>query len=150
MAVLLYEHANEPVDLLKVVRMLAIHDVVEVDVGDTFHYQKSARNNLAELESQAAKRLFGMLPSDQATELSDLWREFEAKETPEARFAAAVDRFVAFLINSRNDGGTWVKHGVTASQILELNGHIGAGSLRLWDEAQQLVSEALELGQIKP
>lgn len=150
MAVLLHEHANEPINLLTVVKMLTIHDVVEVDAGDTFHYDKSSRDNLADLESQAAERLFGMLPADQATELSSLWREFEAKETPEARFAAAIDRFIPFLINSHNDGGTWVKHGVTANQILELNGHIGAGSLSIWKAAQQIVSRALEAGQIKP
>jgi len=150
MAVVLHEHANEPVDLLKVVRMLAIHDVVEVDVGDTFHYDKSGRGDLAELEARAAERIFGMLPADQATELVGLWREFEAKESPEAKFAAAVDRFVAFIMNTHNEGGTWVKHGVTASQILALNGHIGSGSASLWDAAQRLVSEALESGRIKP
>lgn len=150
MAILLHEHANEPIDLLRVVRMLAIHDVVEVDVGDTFHYDKSRREDLAELEARAAERLFGMLPVDQATELAALWREFEAKESPEAQFAAAVDRFVAFVMNSNNDGGTWVTHGVSASQILSLNGHIGSGSAALWGAAQQLVSQALESGRIKP
>jgi len=150
MAVLLHEHANESIDLLKVVRMLAIHDVVEVDVGDTFHYDNSGRDDLAELEARAAERLFGMLPADQATELASLWREFEAKESPEAKFASAVDRFVAFIMNSHNDGGTWVKHGVTASQILALNSHIGSGSAPLWDAAQRIVSDALESGRIKP
>ncbi len=150
MAILLHEHASEPVDLLRVVRMLAVHDVVEVDVGDTFHYEKADRENLAELEAKAAKRIFGLLPADQAEELTALWEEFEGKQSPESRFATAVDRFVAFIMNHHNEGGTWVKHGVTAAQILDLNQHIGNGSPAIWDAAQELVANAVEAGRIKP
>jgi putative hydrolase of HD superfamily len=147
-AMLLHEHANEEVDLLRVVQMLAIHDVVEVDVGDTFHYEKAARPNLAELEDKAAQRLFGMLPSNQAEYYVALWREFESRETPEARYAAAVDRFMAFVMNFHNGGGTWLEYNLAAEQILHGNAHIGHGSETLWDFVQSIIEKGLERGFI--
>ena len=107
-ALMLREHANEEIDLLRVLTMLAVHDVVEVDAGDTFHYDKASRADLAEREAAAAERLFGLLPPDQAQEYRTLWMEFESQESAEAKFAVAVDRFSAFIMNHHNGGGTWV------------------------------------------
>lgn len=142
-ALLLYEHANQTVDLLRVLSMLTVHDVVEVDAGDTFHYEKASRDSLAEREREAAQRLFGLLPPDQGISLRALWEEFEAGESVEAQFARAVDRLSAFIMNLHNNGGTWVTHGITAKQILSLNSHIADGSLPLWEAAQAIVAEAL-------
>jgi putative hydrolase of HD superfamily len=147
-ALLLHEHANESVDLLRVVQMLAIHDTVEVDVGDTFHYDKHTQADLSARENAAAERIFALLPSDQHQLYLSLWREFEARETPEARYAAAIDRAIAFVMNFNNKGGTWQSHNLTASQILERNRHIAAGSVALWDWVTETVQQGLELGYI--
>ncbi len=148
-ALLLHEHANEEVDLLRVLSMLTIHDVVEVDAGDTFHYEKGSRNNLAELERRAAERLFGLLPTEQGESLRTLWEEFEAGSSPEAKFAKAVDRLSAFIMNYHNNGGTWVSHGVAAEQILSLNRHIADGSRPLWETVEEIVAHALSRGWIQ-
>jgi putative hydrolase of HD superfamily len=141
MAIILHEHANTPVDLLKVLKMLAIHDVVEIDVGDTFHYAKASNPNLAEQELAAANRIFGILPDEQGRALLELWQEFEARETPESQFAASVDRLAAFLMNRGNEFGTWREHGIEPEVILERNAHIADGSHPLWNFAQSIVSE---------
>ncbi len=148
-ALLFHEHANEPVDLLRVVQMLAIHDTVEVDVGDTFHYDKHNHADLSERENAAAERIFAILPREQGEVYLALWREFEARITPEARFAAAIDRAIAFLMNIKNKGGTWHSHNLTAEQILERNSHIAAGSETLWRWVTETVKRGLELGYIK-
>ncbi len=148
-ALMLHEHSNQEADLLRVMQMLAIHDVVEVDVGDTFHYSKSSRENLAELEAQAAQRIFGLLPEDQASLFVSLWEEFEARKTPEAKFAAAVDRFIAFVLNKHNAGGTWVEHRISAEQIIEVNRHVEGGSRPLWDALEMIVEEAVADGLIE-
>jgi len=148
-ALLLHEHANENVDLLRVLSMLTIHDIVEVDAGDIFHYEKSSHTGMAEREQRAAARLFGLLPAHQGDSLRALWEEFEAGITPEARFAKAVDRFSAFIMNYHNNGGTWVSHGVTADQILSLNSHIADGSKPIWERVEAIVAEALSRGWIR-
>jgi putative hydrolase of HD superfamily len=147
-ALLLHEHANEPVDLLRVVQMLAIHDTVEIDVGDTFHYDKHNQADLSARENAAAERIFALLPSDQHQAYLSLWREFEAQATAEARYAAAIDRAIAFVMNFNNKGGTWQSHNLTASQILERNSHIAAGSEALWSWVTETVRKGLELGYI--
>ncbi|MEQ1820904.1 MAG: HD domain-containing protein [Fimbriimonadaceae bacterium] len=141
MAMILHEHANLSVDLLKVVKMLAIHDVVEIDVGDTFHYAKTSSPDLAQRELTAAKRIFGILPPEQGQSLLELWQEFEARKTPEAIFAATVDRLVAFLMNRGNDFGTWREHSIAPELILERNSAICDGSNQLWNLAQTIVAE---------
>lgn len=141
MALTLAEHSNAEVDLLRVVKMLAIHDCVEIDVGDTFHYAKSADADLYDKELAAARRVFGMLPEDQANEFLSLWEEFEAKETPEAKFATAVDRVVAFLMNRGNDFGTWTDHSITPDLIRERNSHVADGSVGVWEYALGIVAE---------
>ena len=147
-AILFEEHANEPVDLLKVIKMLAIHDVVEIDVGDTFHYDKPEVSDLYERELAAAKRLFGLLPDEQGQSCLKLWIEFETRETPEARYAAAVDRMIAILINAHSEGGSWSTHQICGDLILAKNAHIENGSKGLWHLVQQLVHDSCEHGYI--
>lgn len=148
-ALLLAEHSNAKIDLLKVVKMLAIHDVVEIDVGDTFHYAKEKSENLYERELEAAQKIFGTLPSDQSEDFLALWKEFEARETSEARFAAAVDRLMAFILNSRNEGGTWVEFSLTPQEVLEKNSHVAQGSEELWNFIQEVVTDARRKGELR-
>ena len=140
-AIVFEEHASEPVDLLKVIKMLLIHDVVEVDVGDVFHYDKNVTENLYEKELAAAQRLFGLLDKPLGDELLSLWMEFEKKESPEARYACAIDRVIAFVMNAENQGGTWKKYGITPEQVLEKNKHIKKGSEALWLAANKMVED---------
>ncbi len=147
-AMILLEYANEEVNLLKVVKMLAIHDIVEIDVGDTFHFHKSEKPDLYLQELAAAERIFGLLDSSQKEEYLALWKEFESRETIEAQYAIAIDRIIAFIINSRNKGGTWAKHNITVQLALEKNSHIEEGSRMLWEMAQILVNETYAKGYI--
>ena len=149
MALLLEEHANEPVDITKVVKMLLLHDVVEIDAGDTFVYDVQASKDQAERELKAAHRLFGLLPKEQGDELLALWLEFEAAQTPEAKFGKALDRLIPMLLNYHSQGQSWIEHGVTSQQALTINQKIEAGSETLWKKAQQLISEAVENGWLK-
>lgn len=147
-ALLFSEHANEKIDLLKVVKMLAIHDIVEVDVGDTFHYQKSDTKDLYQKELAAATRIFGLLGNQQAKEYLSIWKEFEDRKTPEAKYAASVDRIIALIINTRNQGGNWIRNNIKMVQILEKNSHIGEGSKILWEMAQNIVCDCNAKGYI--
>ena len=113
-----------------------LHDVVEVDAGDTFRYDEAGRREAEEREARAAERLFGLLPADQGSALRALWDEFEAGETPEARLAAALDRLQPLLLNCVTEGRTWREHGVTADRVFERNAPIEAGSKRLWAHAR--------------
>ena len=122
--------------------MILIHHLVEIDAGDTFHYDAAAVATKAERENRAADRLFGLLPEDQGTELRQLWEEFEAGQSAEARFAGALDRLAPMLQNFHNGGGSWLKHGVTSQQAAERNGNIELGSDRLWAFATDLIREA--------
>ena len=149
MAILLAEHANEIVNVPRVIRMVLIHDIVEIDAGDTYYYDSVASLDKAEREGQAADRLFGMLPPDQGTELRQLWEEFEACETPDARFAAALDRFIPQLHNYHTHGKSWNEHGVTADRVLEGNACIAEGSIKLWDCAQSLLKDAVAKGFLR-
>jgi putative hydrolase of HD superfamily len=147
-AMLLHEHSNEPVDLLRVMQMLAIHDTVEIDVGDTFHYEKQDDPDLTRKEAAAAERIFSMLPPDQGQYYRALWQEFEERSSPEARYAAAIDRAIGFLMNINNDGGTWKKHNLSPDRILSANSHIAAGSEELWRWINETVQRAVELKYI--
>jgi putative hydrolase of HD superfamily len=129
--------------------MLAVHDVVEIDVGDTFHFEKSSRVDLAALEDKAAERVFGLLPEDQAKVFLELWREFEARETPEAKFAAAIDRFMAVLTCYKNGGGTWLEYDLSAEQVLRGNSGVRKGSSTLWEVVERFVEESVESGFIR-
>ncbi len=149
MAILMEEHANEPVDIARVVKMLLLHDIVEIDAGDTFVYDAVASAEQEEKELAAAKRLFGMLPEEQGKALFELWLEFEAAESADAKFAKALDRLIPMLLNYHNDGQSWQEHGVTREQALTINKRIGLGSEVLWEKAQQVIAEATEKGWLK-
>ena len=145
----LAEHSNEPnLDVLRVLKMLILHDLVEIDAGDTFAYDAAAMTGQAEREARAAQRIFGLLPPDQKTEFHALWIEFEMRQTPEAKFAAAIDRFQPMLLNCLTYGAAWQKHGVTHDRVIARNQHIADGSTELWAYAQQMIAEAVAAGHL--
>ena len=149
MAMVLAEYADEPVDVLKVIGMLLVHDLVEIDAGDTFLYSdERAREAHRAAELQAAERIFGLLPADQARRFRDLWEEFEAKASPEARFAAALDRLQPLLHNHATAGLAWRKHGVRREQVVAMNAGIANGSRQLWNYASALIDEAVARGYL--
>ncbi|HBC3986906.1 TPA: HD domain-containing protein [Vibrio parahaemolyticus] len=149
MAILMEEHANAPVDICRVMKMLLIHDVVEIDAGDTFVYDTAASKEQAEKEIKAAERLFGMLPTDQGQELLALWQEFEAAQSDDAKYAKALDRLIPMLLNYHNNGQSWKENSVTREQALTINKRIEFGSVTLWDKAKELIEEATEKGWLK-
>jgi len=139
---------NASIDLLRTTKMVLIHDIIEIDAGDTFCYDDHDRKAKTEKERKAAHRIFSILPEEQAQELIDLWEEFEAMETPEARFAAAADRLQPLLLNFSSEGYAWKKHGIKKSQVIERNHHIAKGSTTLWEFAQNLIDEAVSRGYL--
>ncbi|UII24002.1 HD domain-containing protein [Fulvivirga ligni] len=149
MAIVLAEHADEKVDLLKVMKMVLIHDIVEIDAGDTFLYDNTKNHVNTEEELIAAKRIFGLLPEDQATDLIDVWQEFEAGETKEARFAKALDRLEPVMQNVSNNGGTWAEYDVELSRVIDKICVIEKGSSTLWDYTQEIVNESAEKGILR-
>jgi putative hydrolase of HD superfamily len=144
MAAVLAEHAPCPVDMERTVAMLLVHDVVEIDAGDTFAFDTAANADKEARERRAADRLFGMLPADQSVLVRALWDEFEEGKTPEARFANALDRFHALLQNVHNGGGTWRRHGITRARILERMDPIREGAPGLWPYVLRVVAEEAE------
>ena len=149
MAVLLCEYAAEPeLDLLRVVKMALVHDLVEIDAGDTFHYDEAGHEDKDRREQQAADRIFGLLPVDQGAELRSLWEEFEARQTPEARYAAALDRLQPNLLNFRTQGRLWREHGVTSRQVIARNRHMAQGAPALWQYAESRIREAVAKGYL--
>lgn len=146
MAIVLHEYAPSPINLLRVVKMVLVHDIVEIDAGDTFVYDAQGALDKAEREERAAARLFPLLPPDQAAEILALWQEFEARATPEARFAAAVDRLNPMLLNFHTSGAAWARHGITSDRVLRVNSIIEDGAPALWEYAQALVKEAVAEG----
>lgn len=150
MAFVLIEHAPEGTDLLRALKMLLIHDLVEIDAGDTFCYDVEGHLDKAEREQLAADRIFGLLPSDQALELRTLWDEFEAQETVTAKFAASLDRLQPILLNRQNQGGTWKQHQITQAQVMKRIAPIETGSPPLWTLTQQVIDECVAAGYIKP
>jgi putative hydrolase of HD superfamily len=151
MIVVLAEHSNhQPLDVLRILKMVLIHDLVEIDAGDTFAYDTKNMADQHEREARAATRIFGLLPSDQAEEFRALWDEFEARQTPEARFAAACDRFHPMLLNCRTGGHAWQKHGVTQDRVLARNAHVAEGSKGLWEYAVKMIDEAVAAGHLAP
>lgn len=149
MAVLLAEYANEPVDVLKVVKMALIHDLVEIDAGDTYLYDTEGAKTKAEREMKAANRIYHLLPEDQGEELFALWREFEERKTPEAKFAATLDRLQPILLNDATDGKAWLEHGISEEQILERNIHTKEGSEKIWTYMKKIFDKNIKKGKIK-
>lgn len=147
MALTLGEYANDEVDVNRVIRLVLVHDIVEADAGDAFLYDDAANEAKAEAEKLAAERIFGLLPLDQKTELVSLWEEFEARQTPDARFAAALDRIAPIMQNAFTGGHAWKKHHVRKRQVLEKTRPvIEAGSRALWELAERLIGRSVEAG----
>ena len=137
MTVLLSEYANEKIDVLRTVTMLLIHDIVEIDAGDTYAYDEEGLKTQRERECQAADRIYALLPEDQQSKLRDIWEEFEAGETPEAKFAHTMDNLQPAMLNVVNNGVSWKEHGIAISQIMKRNAHTAEGSQVLWDYAYE-------------
>jgi len=150
LAVLLREAAPPGVDHDRVVRMLLVHDLVEVDAGDTFCYDADANLGREARERAAAARLFGILPAEQARELAALWEEFEAAESTDARFAAALDRFQPLLLNFHGGGGSWLEHAITRAQVLRRMDPIREGAPALWPVVLDVVERSCQAGWIAP
>ncbi len=133
MALVLQEYANQDVDILQVISMLLVHDLVEIYAGDTFAYDTQALQTQEEREKQAADRLFTILPDDQAIRFRQLWEDFEASQTPEAKFAHTLDNFQPCMLNAHTNGKMWKQNHVQLSQVLRRNEHTKEGSQTLWD-----------------
>lgn len=146
-AILLAQHADQPVDVLHVIKMTLIHDLVEIDAGDVIVYG-SAREGQRAKELLAADRIFGLLPAEQAAQFRAIWDEFEARQTPEARFAAALDRLLPILLNVQTAGKTWREHGITADRVRKHNAHIAQGSSRIWAFVSSLIDYAVAKGYL--
>jgi len=150
MALVLAPYSREPIDVSRVIEMLLVHDIVEIDAGDTFVYDAEARAQKEQLEQRAADRLFAMVPGDDGSRLRARWDEFEAGATPEARFAHSLDRLAPLLLNHANRGELWADYGITADRVFALNGHIADGSPDLWIAARSLLDDAIAQGWLEP
>ena len=148
MAVLLKEYANEEVDLAKVIPMVLLHDLVEIDAGDTYAYDQAGLATQRARETKAADRIFGMLPEDQGIKFRNLWEEFEAYETAEAKFAHVLDNCQPLLLNDAYGGKSWKEHIVHKSQIYKRNEHTAEGSREIWEYMQQLIDKHIQLGHV--
>ncbi len=147
MVLLLAEHSNfQNLDTLKVLKMVIIHDIVEIDAGDTYIYDEEAKRTQVEREAQAAERLFGLLPQDQSQAFHDLWIEFETEASNEAIFAKAIDRLHPMMLNYLAEGKTWIEHGVTEDQVRTVNRKIEDGSASLWNYTDSLIRDAVAKG----
>ena len=149
MALVLSGHSNDAIDLFKVIKMLLIHDLVEIDAGDVFLYDTTTSHTNTAAELAAARRIFGLLPQNQAEELILIWEEFEAGETAESKFARAMDRFEPLLQNRSNKGGTWKEFNVPYDKVIEKKGVIKKGSDVLWNYAKKLIDNSVEEGILK-
>jgi putative hydrolase of HD superfamily len=147
-AMVLAEHAKAPIDLFRVLKMILVHDIVEIDAGDTYCYDEAGNRGKAERENRAADRIFSLLPQDQQIEFRALWEEFEARQTEDALFAAALDRLQPLLNNFRSGGTMWRKHGIRQEQVYSRNRHMQDGSPVLWEYAQRMIEDAIERGWI--
>ncbi|MBQ0059914.1 MAG: HD domain-containing protein [Lachnospiraceae bacterium] len=150
MTLLLSEYANEPIDVLHTVAMVLMHDVVEIDAGDTYAYDENGKASQAEREMKAAKRIYNMLPEDQARKYMDLWLEFEEQKTPEARFARTMDNIQPLILNVAANGRSWLENGIHLSQVLGRNRHTASGSEELWQHAfNNLIKPSVDEGWLK-
>lgn len=148
MIYLLREYANEPIDLAKTMMMALIHDIVEIDAGDTYAYDDKGLESQKEREMAAADRIFGLLPEDQRAELRALFEEFEAYETPEAKFARAMDNFQPLLLNDSNEGGDWKAHKVNRSKIMTRHSQTARGSREIAQYSWDLIDENVRKGNL--
>jgi putative hydrolase of HD superfamily len=147
MALLLAEYAEgSGLDILRVLKMVLVHDLVEIDAGDTYCYDEEAARDKVERETRAADRIFRLLPEDQAREMRALWDEFEGASTPEARFANALDRLQPLLLNYHTDGRSWQRHGVTSDRVFRRARPVADSAPGLWEYAESLIRDAVEKG----
>ncbi len=149
MTLVLAEHSDQPIDVLKVVKMVLIHDLVEIDAGDTFIYDTTKNHTNTEEELLAAKRIFGLLPKVQAKEFLAVWEEFEEGITNEAKFARTMDRFEPLLQNTSNSGGTWKEFDVEYQTVYNKKKAIANGSSSIWNYAENLLNESVEKGILR-
>jgi putative hydrolase of HD superfamily len=150
-AVLFSEYSNATeIDMLKVLKMVLIHDIVEIDAGDTFAYDVKGHEDKEVREQKAANRLFGLLPEDQCREFAELWHEFDKLETPEAKYASAIDRFMPIYHNYKTKGRQWREFKITKKMVLERNKTIEEGSKELWKFVERLVDDAVDKGYLLP
>lgn len=149
MTILLSEYANEKIDVLKTVTMLLLHDIVEIDAGDTYAYDEEAKKTQKQREERAADRIYGLLPQDLQKKMRGLWEEFEAQKTPEARFARTMDNIQPIMLNAATDGKAWEEHGVHLEQIWKRNQNTAKGSEVLWEYARKnFIAPNVEKGRI--
>ena len=149
MAFLLAEYSNEPVDVLHVIKMVLLHDVVEIDAGDTYCYDSEGYKSKAEREEKAAERIFGLLPDDQRDEFYALWREFEDCQTSDAEFAALLDRIQPMLLNYTKQGKSWIEHGIKKEQVIARNTGYFDVSDSIGEFMKQVIDDAAEKGWLK-
>lgn len=148
-AMILSEYSNSPVDILRVIKMVLVHDLVEIDAGDTYCYDKEGNKSKRTRELAAADRIFGLLPDDQRAELRGLWDEFEEAATPESRFANCLDRIQPLLLNYTKGGISWKEHDVSYSDVIERNGKTAEGSEELWNYLKPLIDSCRDSGLLK-
>ena len=149
MTIVLAEHSDMPIDILKVLKMVLIHDIVEIDAGDTFIYDTTKSHSNTDEERIAANRIFGLLPKEQADEFIAVWEEFESGQTNEAKFAKSMDRFEPLLQNTSNNGGTWAEFDVDYAKVYEKKKAIKDGSSAIWQYAENLINESVEKGMLR-
>lgn len=149
MAYVLRDYANEPVDVGKLLIMCLIHDIVEIEAGDTYAYDEAGKKTQAEREAAARDKLFGMLPADQAAELAGLFDEFDEGKSPEARFANAMDNLQPLILNHSNGGKDWIDHQVTYDQVFQRQSGTEAGSKVLFDYTQQVLDDHVKKGNLR-
>lgn len=150
MAMVLAEHGDQKVDLCRVISMLIVHDLVEIDAGDTYCYDQTASWDKSDREKEAAERLFGLLPRDQGEWIKSLWQEFEEGRSPEARFANAVDRLMPLLHNYYTQGKSWLEHGISTDKVKARVTNIRQWSVSLWKYALEIIDKAKSCGYLKP
>jgi len=149
MTIVLAQHSDKPIDVLKVLKMVLIHDIVEIDAGDTFIYDTTKNHTNTAEERIAAKRIFGLLPIEQAEELIAIWEEFEEGTTDDAKFAKAMDRFEPLLQNTSNNGGTWAEFNVPYQKVYDKKKAIKNGSATIWNYAENLINESVDKGILR-
>ena len=149
MAYLLQEYSNEPVDITRVMLMCLIHDVVEIDAGDTYAYDEEGKKTQKAREEAAKERIYSLLPEDQKEELAAIFDEFEESKTPESKFAHAMDNLQPLMLNNSNDGGDWREHGVSAKQVYGRQDRTKEGSEKLYEITEQIIKKHVEKGNLK-
>ncbi len=148
MAMILADYFDPSIELLRVLKMLLTHDIIEIDAGDTYAFDVESRKDKQEREKSAAQRIFALLPQEQGTELLELWKEFETCETAESRFAATMDRIMPLLHNYHTQGRSWHEHGVTSAQVIERLKFIKAYSEEIWEFVSKIIQDSVHEGYL--